>query len=171
MPSRFWSLHLWQRHIALMFSCLRSFATPFTYFSHLAFLLFPASPFHISVWHISDPFPKCLTYSSNIDFLISFPSISFPRQSHPSYFCLANSSIRGKSPHSSTIRSRISSGFLLCPIILASHTCGTAFDTLLGLPLVPSRQISELERVQKPSPIKNVSAFLFRFTQLKPQVL
>ena len=39
-------------------------------------------------------------------------------------------------------------GFLLCSIILASHTCEIERDTLEGCPLVPSRHISELERVQ-----------------------
>ena len=47
-----------------------------------------------------------ILYTSNIDSLMSLPSISSPRQSHPSNFCLANSSIRGRSPHSSTILSR-----------------------------------------------------------------
>ena len=40
-------------------------------------------------------------------------STSFPQTSHPSVFCRANNSIRGKSPISCTMRSLVSSGFLL----------------------------------------------------------
>ena len=102
---------------------------------------------------------------------MSFPSISSPKLSHPFTLSLANSSIRGNSPHNSTIRSLISAGFLLCSIILASHICDTDFDTRLGCPFVPIKHTSEFERVQNPSPIKYVFFFLFLFTQLKPHVL
>lgn len=40
-----------------------------------------------------------------------------------------------------------------------------------GFPLVASRQISELLRVQFPSPMKMPVPFLFCFTQLKATVL
>lgn len=41
-------------------------------------------------------------------------STSFPQTSQPGAFCLANSSTRGRSPASSMILSRVTSGFLLC---------------------------------------------------------
>ena len=40
-----------------------------------------------------------------------------------------------------------------------------------GLPLVASRQISELLRVQFPSPMNRPAPVLFCFTQLKAMVL
>lgn len=53
-------------------------------------------------------------YFTSISGKLRLSGASFPHTSQPGVFCLANSSIRGTSPISSTIRSLISSGFLLC---------------------------------------------------------
>ena len=96
---------------------------------------------------------------------------SFPHESHPGAVSLAKSSIRGRSPISSTILSRISAGFLLCCWSGERTTLRTLPLMRFGFPLVASRQISELLRVQFPSPMKMPVPFLFCFTQLKATVL
>ena len=53
-------------------------------------------------------------YTTSISGNSTLSGASFPQTSQPSVFCLANSSMRGTSPISSTIRSLVISGFLLC---------------------------------------------------------
>ena len=73
---------------------------------------------------------------------------SFPQQSHPSAVCRAKSSIRGRSPKSSTIRALTSSGLRLCSLMWVKTTERTARDCRFkGLPRVASRQYSAFARV------------------------
>ena len=48
-------------------------------------------------------------------------STSFPHTSHPGDCCLANSSIRGRSPINFTMRFLASAGFLLCSTSISYH--------------------------------------------------
>src|SRR4029078_3607985 len=77
---------------------------------------------------------------------------SSPQASHPGARSLAKSSILGRSPINSKMRSRTSAGFLLFRWTGLMITCLTDLDSLLGLLLVARRHISALLRVQKPMP-------------------
>src|SRR4030067_2344790 len=68
--------------------------------------------------------------------------ISLPHKSHPSTFCLANSSILGISPISSTILVLIMSGFFECPSLGSMITLDTKFDLISGLPFIANKQTS-----------------------------
>ena len=96
---------------------------------------------------------------------------SFPHESHPGAASLAKSSIRGKSPISSTILSRVSAGLRLCCWTGERMTLCTLALMRFGLPFTASRQISELLRVQLPRPQNRPAPVLFCFTQLKATVL
>lgn len=98
-------------------------------------------------------------------------STSFPHTSHPTDCRLANSSIRGRSPISSTIRFLASSGFLLCSCKGLTISWNTFYDILFGFPLTAKRQISALDRVQYPKPKKYPFPDLFCLIQTKATVL
>ena len=56
---------------------------------------------------------------NQIFFKDSFNHTSFPQASHPGVSCLANNSMRGRSPHNSTMRSLTQSGFRECSLIFS----------------------------------------------------
>ena len=62
-----------------------------------------------------------------------------PHTSQPGGACRAKSSTRGRSPISRTIRSRVSSGFLLCSSRGATINWETSAALRFGFPLVASR--------------------------------
>ena len=102
---------------------------------------------------------------------VMLPFTSLPNTSQPGVCCRAKSSMRGRSPTSSTIRSRTAAGFSLCVAIGASISDETAADRRCGDPLVPSRHNSAFARVQCPIPMNHVGFRRFRFTQVNATVL
>src|SRR5699024_6555399 len=115
-------------------------------------------PFRQSQYHLGFHTGQILGYShiSQSNHLVSFKNqvrvrslvTSLPHTSQPGVFCRANSSTRERSPASSTILSRVTSGFLLCSSTGEIMNWWTPALWRLGLPRLASRQISALPRVQ-----------------------